>query len=74
MIQREGSTFEEVDSKASLVNGPIRHKLHPQLVGGAFDVIRLIITTVPSNQIACLQVTIPDLQVVISTAVMTLNL
>lgn len=70
----KGNTFEEVDSKAGLVDGAVGHKLHPQSVGSALDVIRLIVTAIPSNQIACLRVAIPNLEVVISTAVVTLNL
>lgn len=69
-----GSTFEKVDCKASFVNGSIGDELEPEPARRAFDVIRLLVTTVTPNEVAVLTVPITYFQVVIGTAVVTLNL
>ena len=67
-------TFEEVGSKAGLVDGAIWNKFHPQLVGAGFDVIWLVVATEASQQGAVFRVPITHFQVVIGTTVMSLNL
>lgn len=74
MWDRRGSTFEKVDCKASFVNGPIGDELEPEPTRCAFDVIRLLIPTISPNEVAALTVPISDLQVVVGTTVMTLDL
>lgn len=74
MWNRGGSTFEKVDCEASFVNGPVGDKLEPEPTRCAFDVVRLLITTVSPNEVAALAVPITDFQIIVSTAVMALNL
>lgn len=69
-----GSTFEKVDCEASFVNGPVGDELEPEPTRCAFDVIGFLITAVSPNEVAALAVPITDFQVVISTAVVALNL
>lgn len=67
-------TFEEVGSKASLVDGAIWNKFHPQVVGAGFDVIWFVVATEAAKERAVFRVAITHLQVVIGTTVMSLNL
>lgn len=67
-------TFEEVCSKACFINSPIRDKFHPEVVGGGPDIFRFIIATESTNQRAVLWQPISNLQIVICTAVMPLDL
>lgn len=70
----EGGTFEKVDSKASLVNGPVGDELEPEAAGRALDVVGLLVATVAPDEGAALTVPVPHLQVVIGTAVVALDL
>lgn len=67
-------TFEEVGSEPGFVDWAIGHKLHPQLVGAALDVIWLVVAAEAAQQRAVFRVPITNLEIVISTAVVPLNL
>lgn len=71
---RKGGTFEKVDSKASLVNGPIRDELEPEAAGRALDVVGLLVAAVAPDERAALAVPVPHLQVVVGAAVVALDL
>lgn len=71
---REGGTFEKVDGKASLVNGPVRDELEPQAAGRALDVVRLLVAAVAPDEGAALAVPVTHLQVVVGAAVVALDL
>lgn len=74
MWDRGGSTFEKVDREARFVNRPVGDELEPEPTRCAFDVVRFLITAVSPNEVAALTVSITDFQVVVSTAVVALNL
>ncbi len=67
-------TFEKVGCKPSFVNWSIRHKLQPKVVGAAFDVIWFVVATETGEQRAALRTAVPHLHVVVSAAVVSLNL
>lgn len=67
-------TLEKIGCKPRLVDGTVRHKLHPQSVGAGFHILRLLIATEVANQGAVFRGAIPDLQVVIGAAVMPFDL
>lgn len=70
----ERGTFEKVDSKASLVNGPVGDELEPEAAGRALDIVGLLVATVAPDEGAGLAVPVPHLQVVIGAAVVALDL
>lgn len=70
----EGGTFEKVDSKASLVNGPVGDELEPEAAGRALDVVGLLVATEAPDEGAALAVPVPHLQVVVGAAVVALDL
>lgn len=67
-------TFEEVGGEASLVHRPVGDKLHPQSVRGGANVFRFVVATETANQWACFKWAVPNLQVVVGTAVVPLDL
>lgn len=67
-------TFEEVGSEPGFVDRAIGYKLHPQLVGAALDVVRLVVSAEAAQKRAAFWIPIAHLEVVISTAVVPLNL
>lgn len=67
-------TFEEIDGEAGFVDGAVGDEFHPELVGGALDVVRLVVATVAADQAAGLAAAVPDLQVVVGAAVVALDL
>lgn len=54
-------TFEEVGSEPGFVDRAVGHKLHPQLVRAALDVIRLVIAAEAAQQRAVFRVPITNL-------------
>lgn len=67
-------TFKEVGCEPGFVNRSIGHKLEPEPVGAAFDVVWFVIAAEPAEQRAALRNAVPHLHVVVGTAVMSLNL
>lgn len=67
-------TLKEVGCKACFVDRAIRHELEPQLVGGAVDVVWLLITAETAEQRAALRAAIPHLHVIVGAAAVELNL
>ena len=67
-------TFEEVGSEACLVDRPVRDKLHPQRVSRGAHVLGFVVAAEPANKRARLQGAVTNFQVVVSTAVVPLDL
>lgn len=67
-------TFEKVSSKAGLVYSPIWDKLHPQRVWGRAHVLGFVVATESPNQRARFERAVPNFQVIVSAAVVPLDL
>lgn len=67
-------TFEEIGRKSGLINRTVRHEFHPELVGTGFNIIRFVITAEPAQKRAAFRVPVSNLQVVVRTVIMPLDL
>lgn len=67
-------TFKKVGGESSLVDRSIGHKLQPQLVGAAFDVVGFVVAAETAEQPAALRTAVPHLHVVVAAAVVFLDL
>lgn len=67
-------TFKKVGREPGLVDRSVGHKLQPQLVGAAFDVVGLVVAAETAEQPAALRTAVPHLHVVVAAAVVFLNL
>lgn len=67
-------TFKKVGGEPGLVDRSVGHKLQPQLIGAAFDVVGFVVAAETAEQPAALPAAVSHLHVVVAAAVVFLNL